>query len=113
MDTASLAAAPAADQSTPTARDVARHHRRWNTGWTALAPQKNDWKFSVPLKPFPCPHSRLFRTTRSHWQDVLCDDLVRTPSTTAAAAAAADAAAMTSDSDAPYVVVVIVVGGGA
>jgi len=31
---------------------------------------------------FLCPHSQLFRASRSHWQDVLCDDLVRTPSTT-------------------------------
>jgi len=47
---------------------------------------------------FLCPHSRLFRASRSYWQDVLCDDLVRTPSTqqqTAKTAAAAAAAAYT------------------
>jgi len=26
-----------------------------------------------------CPHSQLFPTSRSRWQDVLCDDFVRTP----------------------------------
>jgi len=44
-------------QLTPTAQDVARHRRRWNTGWTAVALYRHDWKFSVPLKHFPCPHS--------------------------------------------------------
>jgi len=33
-------------------------------------------------------HSQLFRASRSHWQDALCDHLVCTPSTTTAAAAA-------------------------
>ena len=42
-----------------TIQDVARHHRRWNTGWTALAIYKHDWAFSkpLPLKHFLCPHS--------------------------------------------------------
>ena len=83
------AAAPPAAAATATAQDVARHHIRSNTGSTALALYRHDWKFSVPLKHFLCPpHSQLFRTSRSHWLDVLCDDLVRTPSTAAAAAAA-------------------------
>jgi len=60
-----------------------------NTGSTALALYMHDWKFSLPLKHFLCPHSQLFRASRLHWQDILCDDLVRTPSTTAAAATAA------------------------
>jgi len=41
---------------TPTVQDVARHHRRWNTGSTALALYWHDWKFSVPLKHLLCPH---------------------------------------------------------
>ena len=76
----------------PTVQDVARQHGRWNTGSTALALYRHDWKFSVPLKHFLSQHSRLFRASRLHWQDVVCDDLVRTPSTTTAAAAAAAAA---------------------
>jgi len=54
----------------------------------------NDGKFLVALKHFLCPHSQLFRASRSHLQDVLCDDLVRTPSTAAAAAAAAVAGSL-------------------
>jgi len=50
-------------------------------GWSTLVLYRHDWKLSVPLKHFRCPHSQLFRASRSHWQDVLCDDLVRTPST--------------------------------
>ena len=65
-----------------------RHRRRCNTGSTALALYKHDGKFLVALKHFLCPHSQLFRASRSHLQDVLCDDLVRTPSTAAAAAVA-------------------------
>ena len=42
-------------QLAPTARDVARHHRRWNTGSTAqLALYRHDWKFSVPPKHLLC-----------------------------------------------------------
>jgi len=49
------------------------------------------WKFSVPLKHFlgEVHTVNVFRASRSHWQDVVCDDLVRTPSTAAAAAASA------------------------
>ena len=47
----------------------------------------------LPLKHYLCPDSQVFRASRSHWQDVLCDDLVRTPSSTPAAAAAAAASA--------------------
>ena len=61
----------------------------WNTGSTALALYNHGWKLSVPLKHLLCHHCQLFRSSRSHWQDVLCDDLMRTPSTTATAAAAA------------------------
>ena len=52
---AAPAAAAAAAQLTPTAKDVARRHRRWNTGSAAqLALYRHDWKFSSPLKHFLC-----------------------------------------------------------
>ena len=44
--------------------------------------------------PLCSAHCQLFRASRSHWQDVVCDDLVRTPSSTSAAAAAAAAVAV-------------------
>ena len=84
---------------TPPVQDVARHHRRWKTGSTALALYRHDWKFSLPLNHFLCPHCQLFRASRSHWQGVVCDDLVRTPassSTTTTTKAAAAAAAATT-----------------
>ena len=77
---------------TPTAQDVAKHHKRWNTSSTALALYWHDWKFSVPLKHLLCPDSQVFRASRSHWQDVRRDDLVRTPPSTPAAAAASASA---------------------
>ena len=39
---------------TPTAQDVARQHKRWNTGSTALALYKHGWQFSLPPKHFLC-----------------------------------------------------------
>lgn len=45
--------------------DVARHRRYWNTGSTALALYKHDWKCSVPLKHFLYLHSQHFLANRS------------------------------------------------
>ena len=43
--------------------------------------------------PLCSPHCQLFRASRSHWQDVVCDDLVRTPSATTTSTSATAAAA--------------------
>jgi len=54
----------------------------------------NDMEIFTTTEALPLctsPHSQLFRASRSHWQDVLCGDLVRTPSTTTTAATAATA----------------------
>ena len=47
---------------------------------------------STEALPLCCPHSQLFGASRSHWQDVLCDDLVRTPSSTTSTSTSAAAA---------------------
>ena len=44
-----------------------------------------NWKFLAPVKHFLYLHYQRLRANRSHWQDVFCDGLVRTPSTTATA----------------------------
>ena len=83
-----------------TAQAAVRYCRRWDTGWTALALYKHDWKFSVPLKHFLCMStlSTVPRASGSHWQD-----LVHTPSATTTTTTTTTAAVVV------LVVVVVVV----
>jgi len=69
-----------------TAQAAVRYCRRWDTGWTALALYKHDWKFSVPLKQFLCMStlSTVPRASGSHWQDLVHTPSATTTTTTAA-----------------------------
>ena len=82
-----------------TAQAAVRYYRRWDTGWTALALYKHDWKFSVPLKQFLCMStlSTVPRASGSHWQDLVHTPSATTTTTTTAAAAAAAAVATTTN----------------
>ena len=64
---AAPAAAAAAAQLTPTAKDVARRHRRWNTGSTALdstLQARLEIFITTEALPLCSPHSQLLRASR-------------------------------------------------
>ena len=64
---APAAAAAAAAQLTPTAKDVARRHRRWNTGSTALdstLQARLEIFITAEALPLCSPHSQLLRASR-------------------------------------------------